>query len=136
MNTLQLDKDIVVFCLKADSFPDGVLQAHQQLHSLIAYNPQRDYFGISHPDKTGKIIYKAAAEELVKGELQKHHLEEKIIPPGKYIYIDINNFMKNIPLIGKAFEELLKDKRIDKNGFCIEWYITQENCRCMIKIIS
>ena len=111
----------------------SVLEAHQTLHALIPYNNKRKYFGISWPDKSGNIIYKAAAEELVTGELANHNLETKTIPGGNYLFIDVPDLMKNIPEIGKAFDKLIHDERIDPNGFCIEWYLTQDLCRCMVK---
>ena len=133
METVQLASDIQLFCVTAKSFPDGVLEAHQTLHALFPYNNKRKYFGISWPDKSGNIIYKAAAEELVTGELANHNLETKTIPGGNYLFIDVPDLMKNIPEIGKAFDKLIHDERIDPNGFCIEWYLTQDLCRCMVK---
>lgn len=133
MTTTIVSEDILVYCVTAASFPDGVLQAHQSLHALVPFNDQRKYFGLSWPDKDGNILYKAAAEELREGELSRHHLESKIIVKGEYLYIDIPDFMKNIPAIGAAFQQLIHDERIAPDGFCIEWYLTQTLCRCMVK---
>jgi len=128
-----LEKDIKVFCIAAKSFPDGVLEAHQSLHSLVPYSPDRKYFGISRPEK-GVIVYKSASEELEKGEFSKHGLEEFKIKKGKYISIVIKDFMKNIPAIGKAFKELTSLKEIDPNGYCIELYQNDDELRCMVKL--
>ena len=133
MEITSLDKDILVHCVTATSFPDGVQQAHQALHALIPFDVKRKYFGLSWPDKDGKIIYKAAAEELNPGELSKHLLETITLPKGSYLYIDIHDFMKNIPAIGAAFQQLIHDDRIDPAGCCIEWYIDENLCRCMVK---
>lgn len=133
-NYYTLEKDIQVYCITATSFPNGVLAAHQQLHSYIDYHAGRKYFGISAPDKTGTIIYKAAAEELTKGELSKHKLEEFIIKQGKYIYIDIKDYMKDVTSIGKAFQTLTSNPLIDPQGCCVEWYITQQEVRCMVRL--
>lgn len=129
-----LEKDIHVFYVTASSFPNGVLAAHQQLHAYVDYDSNRKYFGISAPDKTGTIIYKAAAEELKKGELSKHQLQEFIIKKGNYIYIDIKDFMKDVFSIGKAFDELISNQAIDPKGCCIEWYLTQNDVRCMVRL--
>src|SRR5882762_3540834 len=101
MENYILSEDIKVFCVMASSFPEGVLAAHQKLHSLVPFSPQRKYFGISRPDK-GVVTYKAAAEELDKGELQKHGLEEFVIRKGNYVSVVIHDFMKNIPEIGET----------------------------------
>lgn len=133
-NYYTLEKDLHVFCITATSFPNGVLAAHQQLHAYVDYDVKRNYFGISAPDKTSTIIYKSAAEELNKGELSKHHLEEFIIKQGKYIYIDIKDFMKDVNSIGKAFNELISNPDIDPKGCCVEWYLTQNEVRCMVRL--
>jgi len=65
METLLLDKDIKVFYITAKSFPDGISEAHQKLHSLIPFSKNRKYFGLSPPENEhGTIIYRAADEEL------------------------------------------------------------------------
>ena len=133
-NYYTLEKDLHVFYVTATSFPNGVLAAHQQLHAYVDYDVKRNYFGISAPDKTGTIIYKSAAEELNKGELSKHQLEQFIIKQGNYIYIDIKDFMKDVNSIGKAFHALISNPDIDPQGCCVEWYLTQNNVRCMVRL--
>lgn len=134
METITLNQDILTYCVTADSFPDGVQKAHETLHNMFLYDIHRNYFGFSWPDKNGNLIYKAAAEELHAGELAKHQLETKTIPAGKYLYIDIPDFMKNIPAIGIAFAQLIKQESITPDGFCIEWYLNMNLCRCMVKM--
>jgi predicted transcriptional regulator YdeE len=132
----QLKKDVKVFCLTAKSFPDGVLDAHQKLHSLVSFNQNRKYFGLSRPEKenNGEIVYKAAAEELEKGELQKHRLEEMAIQKGTYIFTIVSDFMKDAPAIFKAFDKLTSHPNIDPDGYCIEWYLSDKEVRCMVRI--
>jgi len=119
--------------MKAKSFPEGIQEAHQKLHNLVSSDTRRKYFGISHPVEDGSIEYKSAVCELYDGELREYKLEEFTIPKGNYIYIDILNFMNNIPQIGSAFKELIADPGIDPNGFCLEWYTNETDCRCMVK---
>jgi hypothetical protein len=132
MKQLLLNAAITAFTVKADSFPEGVRAAHQQLHGSV----KRKYFGISRPEGTGGISYYAAAAELEPGELSKHGLPVFEIIPGHYIYTDIPDFMNNIPAIGQAFQQLLAQTTIDPNGACIEWYLENAVCRCMVRIIS
>jgi hypothetical protein len=135
MEEYQLLNDISAMYITASSFPEGVLAAHQQLHSLVPMSetPERKYFGISFPNQDGTIIYKAAAEELADGEAEKLGLETYLIKKGKYISIDIPDFMKDVSGIGNAFQELLTDPRIDHNGACVEWYIDAD-VKCMVRL--
>jgi len=134
METIILDEDILVHCVTATSFPDGVLKAHETLHKLLPFDEHRKYFGLSWPAPDGTIIYKAAVGEMHQGELSEHHLETKEIVKGEYLYVDIPDFMNNIPAIGTTFQELIHDNRIASDGFCIEWYLTKDICRCMVKM--
>ncbi|MES2514052.1 MAG: transcriptional regulator [Bacteroidota bacterium] len=134
MQFYSLEKDISVFCVTASSFPEGVLAAHQKLHSYVSFNENRNYFGISAPDKTGTIVYKSAAEEMEPSELSKHNLEPFVIKKGSYSYIDIRDFEKNIPAIKKAFDELITNPDIDPQGCCVEWYLKSNLVRCMIRL--
>src|SRR5947208_13089993 len=84
MEKYNLEKNIKVICVKAKSFPEGIADAHQKLHSLIPFSAERRYFGISQPEN-GIIIYKAAAEELQEGEAEKLNCERFVIPKGDYI---------------------------------------------------
>ncbi len=133
MEHIKIDKDIKVFYIQAKSFPDGVIEAFQKMHSLIEFPPKRRSFGISRPEK-GKVIYRVAAEELIKGDLEKHNLTEFIIPSGDYIGIEIKNFRKDLSLIKKVFDQLLTNSDIDKNGYCIEEYKGINNVFCMVRI--
>jgi hypothetical protein len=133
MATFNLENDIVVFCVTATSFPDGVLAAHQKLHSYIPFSKQRDYFGISRPEGGRGIVYKAGATELDKNELSKHGLEKFLIPKGKYLMHVLHNYRNNLAAIGPAFDELLADFRIDPSGFCLEWYVDDNTLRCLVR---
>jgi hypothetical protein len=134
METFFLERDIKVFYVKASSFPDGVQEAYQKLHLLLVAPAGRRFFGISYPESPGKIIYKAAVEENYTGEGKALGCENFVIKKGKYISIYIKDFMNNIPAIGKAFQELLVDERIDPNGCCVEEYINDKDVRCMIRL--
>jgi len=129
-----LETDIKVYCISASSFPDGVMAAHQALHGMVSFNEQRKYFGLSRPENNEVIVYKAAAEELISGELSDKNLEVVIIKKGNYQCISIHNFMTDIPAIGKAFEQLTALTDIDPEGYCVEWYITQQDVRCMVRL--
>jgi hypothetical protein len=136
METTTLQNDLLVYCVTASSFPEGVKQAHETLHSLAPFDEKRKYFGLSRPAADGRILYQAAAAELHQAEFSKHHLETEVISKGEYLYIDVHDYMKDIPAIGNAFQQLIHDSRIDPNGFCIEWYMGMNVCRCMVRMAS
>ena len=135
MDTYMLEKDIPLFCKPASSFPEGAKEAHESLHRLVDFSTQRKYFGLSWMDRNGAIVYKAAATELIPGELSKHQFEPFTLRQGNYIYIDVKDFMENIPAIGQAFDLLKKDSRIDPRGAAVEWYLNDSDVRCMIRIV-
>ena len=132
METFILEEDIKVFTMSAQSFPDGILEAHQKLHGIVPFSTERRYFGISRPER-GVITYKAAAEEL-EGEKGKYELDPLIIKKGRYISLVISGYMKDEQAIAKAFEKLLEYPDIDPNGYCVEWYISDDDVRCMIRL--
>lgn len=134
MNTLHLPDNIAAFYVLAASFPDGVQQAHERLHALIPYSRDRHYFGISHGGPDGKIRYMAAATKLEPGDLKKNDLPEFLIQKGTYCYVDVDDFMQKISLIGETFEQLLKHPQLDPTGYCLEWYLNQHTCRCLVKL--
>lgn len=134
METYTIEKDIHCYRIKASSFPDGVLAAHQQLHALFTYSADRGYYGISRPEGKGVITYWAAAEQLPGDDAAAASLEKFIIPKGQYRGTDIKDFRNDIPAIGHTFQQLLADPNIDPNGFCLEWYTNMNDVRCMVKL--
>lgn len=135
METLTFDKDITVFYITATSFPAGVKAAHEKLHSLIPFSTSRKYFGLSRPENSdSKIIYRAAAEELEPGEAKQLNLDTIVLKKGRYSVITIHDYMKDIPAIGNAFQELISLPGIDPQGYCVEWYITDKEVKCMIRM--
>lgn len=134
MKNYTIDNDIKVICITADSFPAGVAKAHQTLHGLLA-GADRKFFGISYQGRDGNIIYKAAAEEKYVGEAEALHCESFLIRKGSYTSAAVNNFMADVvSVIGKTFQELLKHPGIDKNGYCLEIYLTDNDMMCLVKL--
>lgn len=132
MEKLIFDNEIIVYCVAAKSFPDGVPEAHESLHRVVPFSEERKYFGISYPKGDGNLVYKAAASELYDGELKHHNLETFIIPKGEYLSITVSNYNQNIPAIGETFQRLIRDPSIDPKGFCLEWYVNNIDCKCMV----
>ncbi|MEO8151034.1 MAG: transcriptional regulator [Bacteroidia bacterium] len=135
MEKYKLENDIKVFYVTAKSFPDGILEAHQKLHLLIPFSTERKYYGISRPEN-GVIVYKAAAEEIIKDEAEKLNCDILILRKGEYICLTVNNYMNDLQSIGTAFKKLLAQKGLDPQGYCVEWYLNQKDVRCMVRLDS
>ena len=134
MQYLTLDNDINVFCITATSFPAGIMEAHQKLRSMFAPLYGRNFFGISAPNAQGTIIYKAAAQDIQTGEAEKLGCEQFIIKKGIYAYIQIADYLKNIESISTAFAQLTHLPNKDPMGCCVEWYMNENEVRCMIRM--
>jgi len=133
MGVYELTNDLKVFGFPARSFPEGIIEAFDKLHQVAPISTMRTYYGVSFPE-SGKIRYSACANELFDGELRQHKMEKFTIRKGNYLLIEIKDFTKNIPLIQKVFNQMTHDSRIDPEGVCIEWYVDEVTCRCMVRM--
>ena len=133
MEIINFNEDIQVYYVEADFFPENILEAHQKLHQGVTYSKERKYFDLSRPEK-GVIHYKAAAEKLETDEREGISFPTMILPKGKYRSITIEDYMKDIEGIGKAFTELTSGRDIDPEGYCVEWYYNEDDVKCMIRL--
>jgi hypothetical protein len=134
VETITLDQDITAICMTAESFPDGVLAAHQKLHALVTYSPTRKYFGISYPGSMGKIMYLAATEIAPEDDPVALDCDVFFIKKGAYLSVTILQFMDDLPRIGQTFQQMLAHPNIDPNGYCLEWYLNEHDVRCMVRL--
>ena len=133
MDAYNLSKDIKIFCLKAERFPEGVSAAFDQLVKKVGAADQRTFYGISYMEKNGSITYKAGATEVTDGEGAKHGLEYFTIPRGMYITETIHDWKKKIEVIAPTFQKLMSDPRFDKVTPCVEWQKSNTELVCMVK---
>jgi predicted transcriptional regulator YdeE len=134
METIIIDKDIKVFYVNATSFPDGIMAAHQKLHSLLPYHADSRCFGLSRPENGGDIVYKAAIDAIVSGEDESLDLDTITVKKGNYACITINDYMKDMTAIGAAFRQLTALPNIDPQGYCVEWYLSDKDVKCMVRL--
>ena len=134
MEEITLEEDIKVFCETAKSFPDGIMEAHRELHSIVPLPDERRYFGISRPNDKGIIIYQAAAEEIYQGEAEELGCNTFVIKGGKYISLLVPDYINDVQGIRKAFQKLTSHPGIDPNGYCIELYLNEKDVKCMIRL--
>ena len=133
MEKYELVKDINVFYVEADSFPDGIQPAFEKLERLTPPEENRPVFGLSWADRNGKIMYKAANEERYPGEGKKYGLDSLVIKKGSYISDLVKTFASDVSRIGRTFQDLLKHPEIDPKGFCVEWY-KGPDVLCMVRL--
>jgi predicted transcriptional regulator YdeE len=136
MEKFSLVDDVKVFCVTAESFPNGISSAFEKVHSLVSDSLSRNTYGISYPDNMGNIIYKAALQESFDGEGEKLGCETFVIKKGEYLSITIKNFMNDIPRIAKAFNVLISHPGIDPKGVCVEKYINGKDLLCMVPVVA
>ena len=140
MENFKLAQDIQLFCVKAESFPDGIQAAHEKLASISKPGNNRNHFGVSYL-YDDEILYMAAGEIAEGMEEIPAGCEMYILKKGNYISIYISDFAKDTSQIGKAFKKLLDDPGIDPNGCCVECYspegsdlTTANGIRCMVRL--
>lgn len=133
MDSFILGEDIRVMYVTATDFPDGVERAHIQLHAMLTEKERRRFFGISWPID-GHIVYKAACDEMEPCEAEKLGLETFTIKKGPYNSFYIKDFMEDVGSIKRAFKLLLEQHEVDPNGYCLEWYIGDNDVKCMVPL--
>ncbi|MFL5728562.1 MAG: hypothetical protein ACJ75J_03650 [Cytophagaceae bacterium] len=129
-----LKEDMYLFCVTAQSFPNGIIEAFQKLESLDPSICERPFYGISFQNNNGEIIYKAAVAEIFRGEGKKYGCETFVIAQGTYLTITLLDFMKNLEAIPNAFKALLDDPRVDTEFPWVEWYKSNTELLCMVRI--
>lgn len=135
MEKVKIENDIKVFYVTALSFPDGISEATDKLHSLFPFSQERNIFGLSRPENGDAIVYRATAEEMENGEAERLGCETLFIKKGNYVSLTVNDFRKDPLAIKKAFDKLLTVPNLDPQGYCVEWYATdKEEVRCMIRL--
>ena len=141
MEVIALDNDIRVFFVTAKSFPNGIAEAHEMLTKLVPVSKQRKFFGISRPEGSAGIIYRAAAEEISKGEAQKLNCDTLVLKKGSYISLTIEDYTRDVHAIEGAFKKLLAHPGIDPQGYCVEWYLPSgatpleaKDVMCMVRL--
>ena len=121
----------------AETFPEGVLAAHQRLRSLVPLNPLRQYYGISYGDGKDHIVYMATAGELTDGEAISLGLQTFLLRKGRYLCRTLPDFMNHLPQIGINFREMFLHPEMDRiNGYCVEEYINEKDLNCWVKLLD
>jgi hypothetical protein len=132
MEKYNIENDISVFYVKAATFPLGIGGAFAQLHALLPEEGDRQLYGISNPNGSEGIIYRAAAKEAYPGEGSQKGCETFLIRKGTYISLYLADWKKDEPSIGRTFQKLLTYPGIDPKGYCLEIYENETDVRCLV----
>lgn len=135
VETYHLPTDLVLMVHAATSFPEGILASHQALHHLVPYSKERRYLGLSRPEK-GMIVYYAAAETLGPEEPAQLALETLVLPKGNYCSVMVADYQAHPLSFKQAFDFLIQQPNLDPQGYCIEWYLSEKEARCMVRVID
>jgi hypothetical protein len=134
MYHISIQDDIQVYCLKARSFPDGVSAVYDRLHTEYPPEGGRSYFGISRPVPDGAITYMAAVKLSDTDGTPSSDYVPFTVLKGRYVAIDISNYMANLPAIGAAFAEMIREPDVAPDGYCLEVYLSPTELTCMVKL--
>lgn len=134
MQHLTLSSNISLLCVKATSFPDGIMQAFKTLYSIFPPSGERRSFGLSCGNEQNGIDYWACAEELDIDVLNENELQRITIRAGDYNYEDFPNFMQNLPAIGETFQRILSATPHHTHGYCVEEYLNDSDVRCLVRL--
>jgi predicted transcriptional regulator YdeE len=127
--------DVNTLCVPAKNYPEGITEAFQTLERLHPTICERPFYGISFKEADSQqIIYKAAVAEAYEGEALDYGCEQFKIPAATYLSVTIKDFMNDLEAIPRAFERLLKSPGIDPEFPCIEWYKSDRELVCLIKL--
>ncbi|MBX7224495.1 MAG: hypothetical protein K1X55_00560 [Chitinophagales bacterium] len=118
MEFITLDSDIQVMYLTAKKFPDDIPSIFTDLEEKITNKVERRYFGFSHPNAEGMIVYHACAEVLAENEPLEYGLTSMTIKKGHYAAIRIDDYLSD----KNSIQRTLKHPQLNPNGFCLEMY--------------
>ena len=134
MEKYEQKEDVSLICLRATSFPEGIMDAFNKLQDSLPNCSERTWYGISKPNEQGEIIYRAAVTALADLEAQETGFESFTVTRGIYLTEEIKNWRENMQMIGETFNKLLQDPQLDMASSCIERYTAEDAILCMVKL--
>jgi hypothetical protein len=125
-------QDIPVFGKQVSTFPQGIQEAFDELVDVVGgFN--RPFYGVSWMEGD-KVIYYALVEERSGDVVDEKKFKRMKIHKGEYLTETILNWHEKIDSINTTFHKLMEDKRIEHGHPCVEWYKSDEEMVCMVKM--
>lgn len=134
MEKYSITSDIPVFGLQVKTFPSGIGEAFDELIKKTGdCAGARAYYGISE-FKDGNMVYYATAEEKIEHEAEKYNYEKLKIEKGEYLTSTVIDWQKKTECIKDVFYEIIQDPRVNKTKPAIEWYKSDTEMMCLVKM--
>lgn len=132
MELYYLEEDFKVFGFRAYLYPEGVGLAYRRLIKQLPAIEGRDFFGIIHPSPHN---YMACVKEIYAGEGIRYGCDFYTIRQGLYLTEIIRDWQNDPSIVNFTFDMLLtKAGRNADDGLWIEWYKSEREIMCMIKL--
>ena len=125
-------EDITLYGIHVKTFPHGIKESFDIL--MDRYGETQSYYGISWVAENGSIQYYSCVAVADFDETNTGDLERLIIPKGTYNTSTILDWMSKTESVKDVFHELMGDFCPDKERACIEWYKSDEEMLCMIRM--
>jgi predicted transcriptional regulator YdeE len=125
-------EDIRLYGIHVKTFPVGIKESFDSL--MEAFGDSQSYYGISWVAEDGSIQYYASVSVPDYSEANPANYERLLIPKGKYATSTIFDWLSKTESVKDVFQELLGDTCPDKERACIEWYKSDEEMLCMIRM--
>ena len=133
MEKYHLEKDLKVFGVTVDTFPNGIAEAFDKLVNMLPEKDERPYYGISQCIN-GKMDYLAAALETYEGEGEKYGCRNYTIEKGDYVLDSLQDWKTKTEQIKGIIEQIITDERVDRRKPAIEIYKNSKEMVCMVKM--
>ncbi|MBY0537114.1 MAG: hypothetical protein K2P88_14785 [Chitinophagaceae bacterium] len=132
MEHYSLPTDLNLIGFEVKTFPNGIGDSFDILYNT--FGQERSYYGISWFDENETIKYYAMTTELPADNQLAENYQKLEIQKGNYRTITVFNWLSKTNSIKDVFHELLKDARPNQNSPCIEWYKSDTEMVCMVKV--
>ena len=132
MDIIHLPHDIQLVMLQATSFPEDIQATFDTLKEMLGNIPTQTFYGVSHADPQGRILYYAAAS-LVDAQQTVPGTKSITSRKGYFISLPVRQWRENIPAITTTFDTLMQHPDIDMGGYCLEEY-GWDTMRCLVPL--
>jgi hypothetical protein len=132
MEQLTLTEDLQLIGIHVSTFPQGIQEAFTRLMKTLGEG--RVFYGVSWMDDNDRVVYYAMAACTGPGEEKSHQYDALTIAKGTYLTEALNDWMSKTDRIKEVFERLTAGRRPDRDHPCIEWYKSDKEMLCMVRV--
>mgnify|MGYP003525276420 CR=1 FL=1 len=125
-------EDVMLYGIHVKTFPVGIKESFDVL--METFGDSHSYYGISWIEGDGTIQYYSTVSVPYYSEANQANYERLTIPKGKYTTSTIFDWLSKTNSVKEVFHELLGGGYPDKQRACVEWYKSDEEMLCMVRI--